>query len=71
MTRPVDHTPPNKLLVSRKYASSLLGDTSTQTLIRLEKSGLLDPIKLDPSKRTSPTFYTMENILRIAKGAAR
>jgi hypothetical protein len=45
------------LLHTRKQASVLLGGVSVSSLIRLERSGRLKPIKLNPSSPNAQTFY--------------
>lgn len=55
----------DKLLYDRAETGHLLGGVSTSTLIRLEETGKLVPIK--PSGRENgKTFYTSENVHRLA-----
>jgi DNA-binding transcriptional MerR regulator len=53
------------LLVSRKDAASMLGGCHPRTLVRLEKRGLLRPIRLTPG---GAGYYSPENIAELAKG---
>jgi len=51
-------------------AKRQLGNVSVSTLLRLEKAGILDPIKLNPALRNGKTFYTPENLTEVANGRA-
>jgi hypothetical protein len=55
------------LLVERAEGCRLLGDISYMNALRLEKLGVLKPIK--PHGGTnSKVYYGMENLLAIARG---
>jgi hypothetical protein len=56
------------LLYSRAQAAKLLGRISVASVIRLEQDGLLTPIKLNPNRPTSSTFYRASQVRRLAKG---
>jgi hypothetical protein len=55
------------LLHDRTQARFLLGGVSISTLRRLERKGLLRPLKPTGSAG-GKTFYTRENILEVADG---
>jgi hypothetical protein len=59
----------SRLLYSRKQTQQLLGDVSIATLIRLERAGILRPKRLLNSP-TGQVFYTHENVVEVARGAA-
>jgi hypothetical protein len=56
-----------RLLHDRTEARFLLGGVSISTLRRLERKGLLRPLKPTGSAG-GKTFYTRENILEVADG---
>jgi hypothetical protein len=58
-----------KLLHARREAAHMLGGVSVATLIRLEKSGRLHPVKLDASKRTGQTYYARAELEKLASGS--
>ena len=55
------------LIYPRSVAARMLS-VSTATLIRLEKKGVLRPIKLDASSPAAPTFYSHQNLIAVANG---
>jgi hypothetical protein len=59
-----------KLLHARREAAHMLGGVSVASLIRLEKSGRLHPVKLDDSKRTGMTYYAHSELEELASGNA-
>ena len=63
--------PPNlsssPLLVSRRDAADALGGVSVATLIRLEKQGVLKPVRLNKNSSTAQVFYRGEDINALAK----
>jgi hypothetical protein len=61
----VGTSPP--LLVERAEGCRLLGDISYMAAIRLEKLGVLRPIK-PTGGVNSKVYYSMENLLAIARG---
>jgi hypothetical protein len=64
----VGTSPP--LLVERAEGCRLLGDISYMAALRLEKLGVLRPIKLSGGVN-SKVFYSMANLLAVAKGESR
>jgi hypothetical protein len=64
-TEPTTQHTPNqgRRLVSRKYAMAELG-VCYSTVIRLEKSGVLLPVKLYPSNKAK-TFYQRSDVERL------
>jgi hypothetical protein len=62
--RAANPTPP--LLITRKRARYLLA-ISLATALRLEKLGVLDPIKLNPTSDNSMTHYRYAQVLALAK----
>ena len=55
------------LLISRAVAARLLGGVHVSKLARLEATGVLDPIRLDPGSPTSPVFYKTSQIAVVAR----
>ena len=55
-----------RLLYSREQAGHALGGVSISTIIRLEREGVLTPIKLLPEKTNAQTFYRVEEIEALA-----
>jgi hypothetical protein len=53
------------LLVSRREAARLLGNISTSTMLRLDASGALHPIRLT-SSRTAMAFYNYSEVCALA-----
>jgi hypothetical protein len=62
-----DDVTPRPLLVKRTEAGPLLGGISSSQLIRLEKAGLLKPVKLSKSP-VGAVFYSYDNVLDVARG---
>lgn len=56
------------LLYSRAQACIALGNISEMTLIRLERSGRLKPVRLTQS-RSGAVFYKVSDIERLAQGS--
>jgi hypothetical protein len=56
------------LLVDRKTAAVMLGNVSVANLRRLEKLGILKAIRLNPKSKTGKVFYSVDNVLAVAKG---
>lgn len=54
------------LLVSRRNAAIMLGDVSLATLRRMEKDGILIPIRLRPNAPTGEVYYKIENVHAVA-----
>ncbi|MGY3547120.1 MerR family transcriptional regulator [Bradyrhizobium sp. USDA 4469] len=54
------------LLISRAKAAKLLG-VSVATIIRLEKEGVLSPVRLSKQSRVSMVLYRYEDVLRLAQ----
>jgi hypothetical protein len=65
-TSTTDETHP-ALLVSRREGRRLLGNISETMVIRLEKLGVLDPVKPSGSPN-GKTFYRLSNVTAVAKG---
>jgi hypothetical protein len=63
--------PVEQLLISRKHTRRMLGDVSTATLQRLERDGILRPIRLNRRSPVSQVFYTPANVAAAAKGGRR
>jgi hypothetical protein len=57
------------LLVDRIEALRLLGDISLSNALRLEKAGILKPIKLIDAVN-GKVFYSYTNVVDAAKGKA-
>jgi hypothetical protein len=57
------------LLVERAEALRLLGDISLSNALRLEKAGILKPIKLIDAVN-GKVFYSYTNVVDAAKGKA-
>jgi hypothetical protein len=60
--------PVNQLLISRIDAARMLGNISVTTVMRLEKEGVLKPVRLNPRKPTAQVFYRYESIAALAQG---
>jgi hypothetical protein len=58
-----------QLLVSRRDTARLLGNVSVATVIRLEQSERLTPIRLDPTKM-GLVFYAWDQVMAVASGVA-
>lgn len=69
MTKPTSPTQlDDQVLVSRQDSKRLLGNVSTATLARLEKLGILKPIRLNSLAPRGQVFYARDNILSAAQG---
>jgi hypothetical protein len=55
-------------LYPRKQARQILGDISIATLARLEKAGVLKPIRLNKHSPTAQVFYTGSNLREATRG---
>jgi hypothetical protein len=55
------------LLVNRKATAVMLGNVNVATIRRLEKKGILKPIRLDPKSKTGQVFYPLDTVRAIAK----
>jgi hypothetical protein len=60
--------PENQLLYSREQAAKLLGGVSVSTIIRLERAGKLQPIRLSGSP-TAQVFFRAKDVLTLVEGA--
>jgi hypothetical protein len=60
--------PPEALLVSRRDAAVMLGGVCVASMKRYEERGILRPVKIDPESPSSPVFYALAEIKRIAAG---
>jgi hypothetical protein len=60
-----EKSPP--LLVSRKEAARLLGGTSTSTIRRFEKLGLLKGIRLNRRVANGQVFFRYTDLLKLIK----
>jgi hypothetical protein len=68
-TRLRQQEPLSPLLYPRSQAARLL-NVSIATLQRLEKSGRLTPIKLNPRSPMASTYYNAAEIAALASGEA-
>jgi hypothetical protein len=57
---------PGQILVTRLQAAAMLGNISVASIIRLESSGRLTPVKL--SGVNSKTFYKIDEVRTLAEG---
>ena len=51
------------LLVSRKDAGYLLGGVDVSTIRRMEKAGLLTPVRLNPRSATGSVYFRYDDIV--------
>ncbi len=63
----LDARPPPPLLHTRQQASRLL-NCSIATLQRLEKAGVLTPVKLNKQSASGMTYYGHAQLLALASG---
>jgi len=56
--------PEDRLLFTRKQVMRMLGGISYPTVIRLEQSGKLQPVKLKPGK-TCKAFYRRADVMAL------
>jgi hypothetical protein len=56
-------------LYSRRYAARVLGNVHVSTIIRLERKGLLRPIRLNKHSQTGQVFYRVEEVMALLEGA--
>jgi hypothetical protein len=61
--------PVKQLLFSRKQAAEVLGRVDVSYIRRLEKTGVLRPVRLIRSP-SAMVFFTAENIAAVAAGSA-
>jgi hypothetical protein len=66
--KPKDAYTVRRLLYSREQAGHALGGVSISTVIRLEREGVLTPIKLLPKRTSAQTFYRVEEVEALAGG---
>jgi hypothetical protein len=64
---PPTFSEPPPLLHTRAQACRMLS-CSTATLIRLEQSGRLRPIKLNPDKKAAQVYYAHTDLILLASG---
>jgi hypothetical protein len=64
--KPID---PDQLLFSRSQVCRLLGGVHVATVIRLEQSGKLPPVKLTPADQ-GRTYYRRADVMALAEGSA-
>lgn len=57
-----------RLLYSRESTREVLGGLSDSSLRRFEILGVLHPIKLNPTSKTAKTFYSVDEVHKIASG---
>jgi hypothetical protein len=55
-------------LYPREQARQILGGVSIATLKRLEKAGVLKPIRLNKRSPTAQVFYTGVNLRELTRG---
>jgi hypothetical protein len=59
----------DQLLFSRSQVCRLLGGVHVATVIRLEQSGKLPPVKLTPADQ-GRTYYRRADVMALAEGSA-
>jgi hypothetical protein len=57
----------HQLLYSRSQVRKILG-ISLGSLVRLESSGHLKPVRLNPEKATAKVFYRRSDVVALAEG---
>jgi hypothetical protein len=67
--KPKDAYTVRRLLYSRGQVAHALGGVSISTVIRLEREGVLTPIKLLPKRTSAQTFYRVDEVEALASGA--
>lgn len=60
-------TSSSQLLYSREQARRILGGVSISTIIRMEKTGALSPVRLNRQAAHGQVFYRADDIARLAK----
>jgi len=61
--QPID---PAALLLPRRMACRVLGGKSVATIKKLEKRGLLTPVRFDAANRACQVFYRRREVLALA-----
>jgi hypothetical protein len=56
------------LVVPRTTTAALLGGVDVSTIRRLEKAGLLTPIRLNKRSATGQVFYSYAEVVALAEG---
>jgi hypothetical protein len=56
-------------LFNRRRTARILGDVHVSTIIRLERRGLLHPIRLNKHAQTGQVFYRVEEVMALLQGA--
>jgi hypothetical protein len=56
------------LLVKRRDAARMLGNVTTTTIRRLEKDGLLHPVRINPRSPVAMVFFKYDEIVALAHG---
>jgi hypothetical protein len=67
---PEDCVPDPQLLYSRAQAARLLGNVCVMTVVRLEKRGLLTPVRLDRRSKSGQVFYRHSDLIALVNGRA-
>jgi hypothetical protein len=57
-----------QLLYSREQVCHLLGGVHRATVVRMEESGRLRPVRLNPGKPTAKVFYRRDDVLALIEG---
>lgn len=60
--------PDAQLLFSRDQVCKILGGVSRPTVVRLEESGRLRPVRLNPDKATAKVFYRRADVMALIEG---
>jgi DNA-binding XRE family transcriptional regulator len=69
MAKPDPSSRPERLLYTRAQAAELLGGVNKATVVALEKSGRLAPVRLT-GRPTGQVFYKRADVLRLAQAEA-
>ena len=65
--RPPISSPVRRLLYSREQTAEVLGGISISSIIRLEREGVLTPIKLHKDRPCSQVFHRVEEVEALAR----
>jgi hypothetical protein len=57
-----------QLLVNRRDAARMLGNVTTSTIRRLEKEGLLHPVRINTRSPVAMVFFKYEEVVALAHG---
>lgn len=68
MTSITDQHIINDYLYPREQARQVLGGISIATLARLEKAGVLKPIRLNKRSANAQVFYSGNNLRELTRG---